>query len=123
MLAAHPSFGEALRTAYEMREPYAPSSDVESQLYNGFGDSKDKPKMAAVRNASPQELADFHPDFTDERLTQLLIRYRARNYPESLSDDERQTWEEYRTQKLQASMPRYLETCKRCPKDLLIRSY
>lgn len=113
VLAAHPEFGEALRTAYEMREPYESGSDVESQLYNGFGNKKDVPRMEAVRNANPEELADFHPDFIDERLPQLLVRYKARNYPQSLSDDERTAWEAYRTQKLQSSLPKYLETLQK----------
>ncbi|TAH33287.1 exodeoxyribonuclease I [Candidatus Saccharibacteria bacterium] len=113
VLAAHPEFGEALRTAYEMREPYESGSDVESQLYNGFGDKKDLPRMQAVRGASPDELADFHPDFIDERLSQLLVRYKARNYPQALSDDERAGWEVYRAQKLHAQLPRYLETLQK----------
>lgn len=116
ILASNPAFGEALRTAYQMREPYEQSSDVESQLYNGFGDNKDKPRSEVVRNASPEELADFHPNFVDERLTQLLIRYKARNYPQSLSDDERTAWETYRTQKLQSTLPRYLETLTKMSK-------
>lgn len=113
ILAAHPEFGEALRTAYEMRAPYESGSDVESQLYNGFGNKKDVPRMQAVRNASAEELADFHPDFIDERLAKLLPRYKARNYPQSLSDDERTAWEAYRTQKLQSTLPKYLETLQK----------
>ena len=113
VLAAHPEFGEALRTAYEMREPYESGSDVEAQLYNGFGDKKDVPRMEAVRNASLEELADFHPNFIDERLSQLLVRYKARNYPQALSDDERAGWEAYRAQKLNAQLPKYLETLQK----------
>lgn len=116
VLAAHPEFGEALRTAYEMREPYESGSDVESQLYNGFGNKKDVPRMQAVRGCSPEELADFHPDFIDERLTQLLVRYKARNYPHTLSDDERAAWEAYRAQKLQSQLPKYLETLQKMSK-------
>lgn len=116
VLAAHPEFGEALRTAYEMREPYQPSSDVESQLYNGFGNKKDIPRMQAVRNATPEQLADFHPDFIDDRLTHLLARYKARWYPQTLSDDERAEWEAYRTQKLQSALPKYLETLQKMSK-------
>lgn len=113
ILASNPAFGEAMRTAYEMREPYEQSSDVESQLYNGFSDNKDKPRIEAVRNASPKELADFHPNFVDDRLTHLLVRYKARWYPQTLSDEERIVWEEYRTQKLQSIMPRYFETLQK----------
>lgn len=113
VLADNPAFGEALRTAYEMREPYEPDADVEGQLYDGFVNDKDKLRMQAVRSASAGELAGFYPDFADERLDHLLTRYKARNYPESLSDDERQTWETYRTQKLKLNLPRYLETLQK----------
>ena len=33
-------------------------------------------------------------DFRDERLPELLFRYRARNWPETLSVEETQRWEE-----------------------------
>jgi exodeoxyribonuclease-1 len=33
--------------------------------------------------------------FDDERLEELLFRYRARNFPVSLSDDERARWREH----------------------------
>ncbi len=110
ILLTHPSFGEAVRTAFEMREPYESSLDVEGQLYNSFSPDKDKPRIAAVRHASADELADFNPTFADERLPELLFRYKARWFPRSLSEDEQQQWEAYRAQKLSAALPSYLET-------------
>jgi len=113
LIDQHPEFSGVLKTAFEMREPYAPSSDVESQLYDGFGDKKDVPRMQVVRNASPEDLKDFHPDFIDKRLAELLVRYKARSYPQTLSDDERQKWEQYRAQKLQSALPKYLQTLQK----------
>lgn len=112
-LAANPTFAEAVRTAFEMREPFEPSNDVEGQLYDSFMPDADKAKCAAVRNSEPNELADFHPNFADERLSELLLRYKARWYPNTLADSERTAWESYRAQKISALLPSYLETLGR----------
>jgi exodeoxyribonuclease-1 len=109
VLQANPAFGEAVRTAMEMREPYEPSSDVEGQLYDGFLPDKDKPSVAAVRNTDETSLADFHPRFIDERLSELLHRYKARWYPRTLSEEEQKKWEAYRAQKIMSGLPRYME--------------
>ena len=37
--------------------------------------------------------------FDDQRLPEMLFRYRARNFPATLDSDERQRWDEYRRQK------------------------
>jgi exodeoxyribonuclease-1 len=108
-LDAMPDFGARIREAFEMREPYAPAADVEDKLYDGFLNDKDKGRMSAIRAASAEELADFHPEFIDERLPELLLRYKARQFPQSLADDERKQWEAYRTQKLAAALPGYLK--------------
>ena len=113
ILASNPTFGAAVREAFEMREPYAPSTDVEHQLYDGFMSDKDKGRCATVRAASADELADFHPQFVDERLPELLFRYKARQFPASLSEDEHTKWEAYKTQKIQARLPKYFEDLQR----------
>ncbi len=113
ILASNPTFGATVREAFEMREPYAPSTDVEHQLYDGFMSDKDKGRCAAVRAAEADELADFHPQFVDERLPELLFRYKARQFPTSLSEDEHGRWESYRSQKLQLQLPKYLADLER----------
>jgi len=112
-LSSMTDFGARVREAFEMREPFEPSHDVDQQLYDGFVSDRDKGKMAAVRAADSNGLADFHPNFTDDRLNELLVRYKARQYPASLSDDERATWEEYRARKLRVELPKYLETLQK----------
>jgi exodeoxyribonuclease I len=49
---------------------------------------------------TPQKLAAAQPAFQDGRLDDLLFRYRARNFPETLSADESQRWEEHRAARL-----------------------
>ena len=112
-LLSNHAFAGAVREAFEMREPYEASTDVEHQLYDSFINDKDKSRVAAVRNADENELADFHPQFSDERMPELLFRYKARQFPRSLSDDERKKWEVYRSQKLQRMLPKYLADLER----------
>ena len=84
------------------------SHDVEGQLYDSFSPDSDKTKIRLVAGAGENDLADLHPQFADERLTQLLLRYKARQYPKSLSEAEQKQWEEYRANKLQRELPNYL---------------
>ncbi len=73
---------------------------VDGQLYDGFVAAADKIKMSAVRATSPDELANFNPDFTDDRLKLLLPLYKARNYPQILSTQEQSWWEAFKTKRL-----------------------
>lgn len=91
------------------RDGFGKSADPDAGLYDGFAPDGDKAKMAAVRAANANDLADFHPDFKDDRLSALLLRYKARNFPQSLSDTERSDWEAYRADRLQQDLPRYLQ--------------
>jgi exodeoxyribonuclease-1 len=45
---------------------------------------------------------DFTPAFQDQRLPEMLFRYRARNYPETLTADERLRWDAFRHDRLQS---------------------
>jgi exodeoxyribonuclease-1 len=38
--------------------------------------------------------------FEDDRLPEMLFRYRARNYPATLNGEEMERWEEFRSQRL-----------------------
>jgi exodeoxyribonuclease-1 len=56
--------------------------------------------MNDLRRLSPAKLAQVRSSFDDSRLDELLFRYRARNFPASLSPEELQRWEEYRAARL-----------------------
>ncbi len=72
-------------------------SDPDAALYEGgFFDDSDRKLMRAVRAANPGELAGLASDFHDERLRQLLPRYKARSFSSQLTDEERAEWEKYR---------------------------
>lgn len=75
-------------------------TEVDSRLYDGFFDSKDKTAMSVVRAAGMDELKTLQPSFSDGRLNALLPLYKVRNYPKSLSDEDRAAWELFRERKL-----------------------
>ena len=76
-------------------------SDPDEMLYSGgFFSAQDKRVMDQVRTQSPEELATGSFIFEDERLPEMLFRYRARNYPDSLTLQEQSVWEDFRFQRL-----------------------
>jgi len=76
------------------RQP--PHADPEQALYGGFIENHDKPTMQEVRKASAADFATIQFTFYDKRLQEMLWRYKARNYPESLTQEESELWQEFR---------------------------
>ena len=107
-MLSSPQFAENIRSLIEGRPEFAKEKDAEAQLYEGFVPDVDKLRIDKVRNASANELADLHPEFTDERLGQLLLHYKARNYPQSLAEDEVAAWEAYRAERIRGQLPAFV---------------
>lgn len=80
------------------------STDVDCQLYQGFFGKNDAAVMELVRNTPQEHLKTLSPNFSDPRLTALFFRYRARNYPETLTESEQYQWLHYRQEKLSESV-------------------
>jgi exodeoxyribonuclease-1 len=74
--------------------------DVDEDLYGGFVGNDDRRTLQRLKALSPEQLADKHPQFVDERLEEVLFRYRARNFPHTLSDEEQARWEALRHARL-----------------------
>ena len=113
ILLNHPDFAEKLRTIFENKPAFKKLPDPEAQLYDGFLNDRDRIRVEAVRNANERELADFHPEFQDERLAPLLLHYKARNFPRSLSEDDLAQWEAWRAQRLQVQLPGFMTALHR----------
>ena len=75
-------------------------ADVDEDLYNGFVSKDDRRQLESIRMLTPAALANKRFSFEDERLNQLLFRYRARNFPETLSEEEAEAWETHRAARL-----------------------
>lgn len=97
-----------LTGAWCKRPAFPPASDVEGKLYDSFTPKSDQTKIRLVAAADSTGLADLHPNFTDERLDELLFRYKARQYPASLSESEEERWRKFRRTKLERELPAYL---------------
>lgn len=112
-LLKHPEFAEKMRSEYENRLEFPPAIEPEAALYDGFLNETDRIKVMAVRNADARKLADFHPEFLDARLDDLLLHYKGRNYPESLSEDEMEKWETYRKARIERQMPGFISSLEK----------
>jgi len=113
ILLSSPGFAENIRTLFENREEFKRSLDPEAQLYDGFVPDIDKMRIETVRNADERQLADFHPNFTDERLSPLLLHYKARNFPKSLAEDESIAWEKWRSERITANLPEFAKSLQK----------
>lgn len=120
-LARVPAAREAsARLADRWAEVYArpaPDSapDVDEDLYGGFIGPNDRRALERLRQLDAQALATRLTAFEDHRLDELLFRYRARNYPESLQPDELERWRAHCIDRLHhgagggLTLARYLE--------------
>ena len=119
VLLAHPEFAEQMRLQYEKRPEFPPAIEPEAALYDGFLNDNDRRLVGTIRNAEPSRLADYHPEFDDERLPELLLHYKGRNYPETLSESEAEAYEEYRTARLQRLVPRFMAELENVSDDFV----
>lgn len=81
-------------------EGFIAVDDPEQQLYDGFLGERDRRLCDRIRAMAPAELARQQCHFDDVRLKELLFRYRARNFPEALSAEERVRWQRFCQQRL-----------------------
>lgn len=82
------------------QRPVEAPPDVDEDLYGGFVGNEDRRRLARLRAMTPAELAAARTGFDDARLAELLLRYRARNFPETLTAQERARWERHRVARL-----------------------
>lgn len=97
--AARTQWENKLTSIYSAAD-FEASEDPEQQLYDGFFGDRDRRLCEQVRNADPQQLSGEHWMFDDPRLSELLFRYRARNFPATLNDHEQLQWRTFCQQRL-----------------------
>ncbi|MCQ8117817.1 exodeoxyribonuclease I [Methylomonas rosea] len=87
------------------REYQDSPEDPDLMIYSGgFFNNSDKAMMTRIRQAKPEKLKEFATDFVDIRLPEMLFRYRARNYPHTLSIEDAQLWQQYCRDKLSGAL-------------------
>lgn len=92
LIRQHPAIREKLTQLFSVEREYENSSDVDTQLYDGFFSPADKASMEIIRATDPEQLSALDISFADKRIEPLLFRYRARNYPWTLDEAEQRRW-------------------------------
>jgi len=109
--------------AIHRARPGASDEDVDAALYAGFLNDVDRDLSTRIRGTPPERLGEMHFDFADARMPELLLRYRARNWPDTLNEAERESWARHRQRRLAGeagylSLKDYSRTVKRLRADL-----
>jgi len=86
------------------QRPALAASDVDEDLYGGFVSNDDRRALQRARGLTPEQLAQRASEgklaFADHRLDELVFRWRARNFPASLSEAEAERWQTHRAERL-----------------------
>ena len=99
-LVQAPGLTEKVAEVFGDGAAFPPQSDPDRDLYGGFLSDDDRRRCEQVRRTLPEQLGELQPGFDAAKLDELLFRYRARNWPHTLSHDERLRWEEFRRARL-----------------------
>ena len=95
LLHARKALQQKIARLFEPRE-FEPVTDPDLMIYaGGFFNDSDKALMNRIHDTDPQTLGAQSWGFVDKRLPEMLFRYRARNYPETLGADEQAQWLEH----------------------------
>lgn len=82
------------------QEPDYPTTDADAALYAGFTSDSDRQLAQQLINRPAEALSGVDHPFQDPRFNTLLFRYRARNYPETLSETEQGKWQAFCRERL-----------------------
>lgn len=96
---------ELLAQIYAQDASAGGDSDPELQLYGSFISDADRRLLPAIREADGKTLATTNWPLRDQRLVDMLFRYRARNFPESLSEQEQLAWSRFCRERLTGVEP------------------
>ena len=99
-IKADAGLAEKVKKIFSERQFEEPT-DPDLMIYSGgFFSSRDRQFMADIIATPPEHLANLKLPFSDARISEMLFRYRARNYPDTLNAEELQVWESYRRERL-----------------------
>jgi len=110
LLRQHPEIREKITAVFSKENDKKASSDPELQLYSGgFFSPADRKLIEMVRQAKPEQLATVPFRFEDDRLPEMLFRYRARNFPQTLNQEEQQKWQIHCQEYLEVQLPQLVQ--------------
>ncbi len=92
-LMEHPGLMKQFCDLFRADDAGDQEQDPDFMIYQGgFFNDHDRAQMDTLRGIEPADLGRVDFPFRDRRLPQMLFRYRARNYPETLNDAESAQW-------------------------------
>ena len=95
-------------------ESFPEETDPDLMIYSGaFFSDVDRDLMEILRATRPNDLGRLDLPFRDGRLQEMLFRYRARNYPDTLNQADKERWQNFRKGKILAG-----ETIARFEKEM-----
>ncbi|CAC9549199.1 Exodeoxyribonuclease I (EC 3.1.11.1) [uncultured Gammaproteobacteria bacterium] len=103
---------KVVQDLYRNDQERPPTPDVDQSLYDGFMDNADRRISEQIQTLSADKLKTFHPRFKEEKLSTLLMHFKARNYPDTLTQDEQEDWFETVQGRVQAGENGYLSIDK-----------
>ena len=92
-----PGLAAKVQAVFSGRPDYGEGvNDPEKMLYSGgFFSPRDKEAMSQITVSTPEQLANLAISFRDPRLEEMLFRYRGRHYPQTLDEEDHQSWLQY----------------------------
>ena len=110
-----PGLQEKLQQVFQQSPwPEANDEDVDTSLYSGgFLSPQDSKLCQQVVQTEPEDLARLFLPFEDERLPELFWRYRARNYPHTLTAEETAQWQAFCRARLTSQTHRNVNAIRR----------
>ncbi|VFP83927.1 Exodeoxyribonuclease I [Candidatus Erwinia haradaeae] len=95
-LKKYPKISENVVLLYQKKEKSCLSEDVDTKMYDGFFNDADRHIMHTIHHTPIENLINLNLISYDKRIKKLLFRFRARNFPNSLSASEKKDWLEHR---------------------------
>lgn len=90
-LTSATGFADTVRAAFE-RDVDTSDVDVDAALYAGFIPDADREMLSQMLDADLSLVGAPEVQFEDDRLADLVFRYRARNFPHTLNEEETARW-------------------------------
>lgn len=95
-LSTLPFLGELCKQVFSDTKPKPTPSNVDEQLYSSeFPSPADTTLMKTIRDALPEQLEGYSGKFESAILNQVFFRYRARNFPNLLNEEEIKRWQQH----------------------------
>ncbi|MDC0239717.1 exodeoxyribonuclease I [Candidatus Thioglobus sp.] len=99
---------EKIQSIYKRDSDREPNIDVDQSLYDNFISNKDRKICDEIQHLSVDQISAFRPNFEDRKLSKLFLNFKARNYPETLTEDEQEDWFEIVQSRVQSGENGYL---------------